>query len=218
MYDLPLFPLNTVLFPGMSLPLHIFEERYKLMVNHCVQTNRPFGVVLIKSGDEVGTSAETHGIGTTAHITNVERLSDGRMNVATVGTQRFRIAEYRHDLAYLHGIVEDFPLEGVGDTTLSAEISKLTRRLREYLDIFAKLGNVEIDQREFPTDPMTLAFLVAIIVRMPMEDKQNLLRIPTLAELVKTENHILWRESELLNVLIEQGQHWRNDDSPFSLN
>src|SRR5258708_12127045 len=80
--ELPLFPLsNTVLFPGMALPLHIFEERYKLMITECIRDSRPFAVVLIPSAHEVGPDATIHTVGTTAHISQVENLNDGRVNI-----------------------------------------------------------------------------------------------------------------------------------------
>ena len=77
--ELPLFPLNVVLFPGMSLPLHIFEERYKAMIGACSEHDTPFGVLLIKEGQEVGDPAEPFQVGTTARITEVQQLEDGRM-------------------------------------------------------------------------------------------------------------------------------------------
>src|SRR5512147_2655499 len=92
MYELPLFPLNTVLFPGMPISLHIFEPRYKLMIEQCIQIAQPFGVVLIREGVEaLGPSAEPHQIGCSAQITQVERLEDGRMNIVAVGVERFQI-------------------------------------------------------------------------------------------------------------------------------
>ena len=90
---LALFPLNTVLFPGMPLPLHIFEERYKIMIGRCIDEDRPFGVVLIQSGTEVGNPAVPHVVGTTALIAAVKRLEDGRMNLIAVGQERFRSLE-----------------------------------------------------------------------------------------------------------------------------
>ena len=81
MYELPLFPLNTVLFPGMPIKLHIFEERYKLMISRCYTEGQPFGVALIKSGNEVGRKAEPFLVGCTAVITELEPLPDGRMNI-----------------------------------------------------------------------------------------------------------------------------------------
>ena len=81
MLKLPLFPLRTVLFPGMPLALHIFEDRYKEMMRRCIERSSPFGVVLIKHGDEVGPAAEPYAIGCTARVVQVEPLPEGRMNL-----------------------------------------------------------------------------------------------------------------------------------------
>src|SRR5579864_9042638 len=89
---LPLFPLEqVVLFPGMSLPLRIFEERYKVMIGACQVTDQLFGVVLIKTGSEVGEPAEPERIGCTARMMRVDRLPDGRMHILTIGEQRFEL-------------------------------------------------------------------------------------------------------------------------------
>ncbi len=90
--SIPLFPLNTVLFPGQVLPLHIFEERYRRMIGQCIEKSWPFGVTLIQEGEEVGGLAKPFKVGTTARVTQVERLDDGRLNIISVGEMRFRIA------------------------------------------------------------------------------------------------------------------------------
>ena len=90
---LPLFPLNLVLFPGMDLPLHIFEERYRDMIGECLENDAPFGVVLIKNGPEVGARADPERIGTSTRILRSEILDQGRMNIMTRGQQRFEIEE-----------------------------------------------------------------------------------------------------------------------------
>src|SRR5918911_4180247 len=105
LYNVPVFPLNTVLFPSLPLPLHIFEERYKLMIGTCAVTDREFGVCLIKEGVEVGGPAEPYEVGTVARIAEVERMPDGRMNLMTFGTERFRIAELTQHEPYLIGRV-----------------------------------------------------------------------------------------------------------------
>src|SRR5215472_17731194 len=88
----PLFPLEqVVLFPGMSLPLRIFEERYKVMIGACQVTDQLFGVVLIRSGREVGEPAVPERVGCTARMLRVERIPDGQMHILTVGEQRFRL-------------------------------------------------------------------------------------------------------------------------------
>src|SRR5437867_720934 len=102
--EIPLFPLNTVLFPGMPLPLHIFEPRYREMIGVCSDEDRPFGVVLIREGMEVGEAAKPFEVGTMAKIIGIDRLNDGRMNIVTVGTRRFRVMSYATDRkAYIVG-------------------------------------------------------------------------------------------------------------------
>ena len=91
--ELPLFPLNLVLFPGMRLPLHIFEERYKTMIGECIDSNSPFGVLLIKEGAEAGGTAEPFRVGTTARITQNTQLDGGRLNILTIGEKRFQLIE-----------------------------------------------------------------------------------------------------------------------------
>src|SRR5258708_15079392 len=143
--ELPLFPLGTVLFPGMALPLHIFEERYKLMISECVRESRPFGVVLIRSGRETGADAKLYEVGTTAHITQVERLGDGRMNIATLGYNRFRITGTQRTKPYITGLVEDFPLLEQTNPESKRLAGKVAPLLQNYLNIFATLGNVELE-------------------------------------------------------------------------
>src|SRR4051794_27122666 len=100
MRRIPLFPLNVVLFPGMPLPLHIFEPRYQEMIRHCLQGDLLFGVCLIRSGVEVGGEAEPHSVGTTCETLSVTPLGEGRMSLATVGRDRFRILRLHHDQPY----------------------------------------------------------------------------------------------------------------------
>ena len=216
--ELPLFPLNTVLFPGMTLALHIFEERYKLMIGECLEETQPFGIVLIRSGSEIGTDTEFHPVGTTAHITQVERLPDGRLNILTLGYRRFKIQEVRHHRPYLVGLVEDYPLQAVENPASEPLVSDLTLMLQHYLDIFAKLGKVDLQMTELPKDAETLAFLIAIVLRTPMKDKQDLLNAPDLLTLLKSERRMLRREAQILKLLIENGLRWRDDPKPFSAN
>ena len=104
--ELPLFPLNLVLFPGMPLPLHIFEERYKKMIGDCLDSRSPFGVVLIREGQEVGGGAIPFRMGTSARILQVERMEDGRMNLITQGERRFQVVEMTQQMPHLVGQVE----------------------------------------------------------------------------------------------------------------
>src|SRR5210317_923979 len=92
--EIPLFPLNTVLFPGMMLPLNIFEPRYLEMINDCIEKKSPFGIVLTRSDKEAGGAATPHMIGTAARIKKVQHKEDGRMTIVVVGTRRFQVETF----------------------------------------------------------------------------------------------------------------------------
>jgi Lon protease-like protein len=90
--EIPLFPLRSVLCPGVALPLHIFEERYRLMISRCIERGEPFGVILLRQGREVGPiRGEVAAVGTTAAIRRAGTYPDGRLDILTVGQQRFRL-------------------------------------------------------------------------------------------------------------------------------
>lgn len=176
MYNLPLFPLNTVLFPDMPLPLHIFEERYKLMINRCRQEERPFGVVLIQSGEaQHGPLAIPHSVGCTAKIANVQELSEGRLFIMAIGQERFRIVSVNKDNPYLIGTVEKAPLQGETNARLPIATPQLHSLVVEYLQILSKIGKVEFDPTQIPTDPHSFLYLAASIIQLPLERKQSFL-------------------------------------------
>lgn len=126
---LPLFPLDTVLFPGAPLPLHIFEERYRLMISRCLEQKTPFGVVLIQSGEQVGGPATTYSIGTTAQIEKSERLDDGRYLIYTQGERRFRVQYALQRTPYIVASVALLPEEsGAGIVDQARELHALHER------------------------------------------------------------------------------------------
>jgi Lon protease-like protein len=99
--NIPLFPLGTVLFPKQYLPLHIFEERYKLMIGECLRDQSRFGVVLIRAGREAGGPAVPFETGTTARIVDMESLEGGRMNIKTIGERPFHITRITQQLRWI---------------------------------------------------------------------------------------------------------------------
>jgi uncharacterized protein len=214
--DLPLFPLNTVLFPGMVLPLHIFEERYKVMIDHCLKAERPFGVVLIREGQEVGSPALPHVVGTTALIANASQLQDGRMNIVTIGSERFRIRALRHDQPYLSGEAEPWPLDDAVDER-SRELAEPVRALfRHYLGLLVQAQGHRIEIEDMPGEARTLALLVAIALQLPMAQKQKLLARATIADMLRTEQAMLQREQLLLQHIIEtQTEQWEGGFSGY---
>jgi uncharacterized protein len=133
--DLPLFPLHTVLCPGIALPLHIFEPRYRRLVEQCLADEAPFGVVLIREGREVGPIPTSLArVGTTAEIRESRPLDDGRYEILVVGTERFTIEDVTTGPAeYLLGQVAALP-ERVEDPEAVARLAdRVSRRFVDYL-------------------------------------------------------------------------------------
>jgi len=201
MYDLPLFPLNTVLFPGMPLRLHIFEERYKLMIGRCYADGEPFGVTLIKSGREVGGRAQPFNIGCTAIITEVEPLADGQMNIVAIGSERFQIQSLKHDQPYLVGVVNDYPLINSDSASLPDTGRLLRPWVRRYLEILAEASDAQFDLGQLPRDPLRLAYLASFLLQIPASQKQNLLDIDDAEQLLTDLRDMYRREVTLLRAM-----------------
>jgi uncharacterized protein len=213
---LPLFPLHTVLFPGMPLPLHIFEPRYQAMIETCLNRQALFGVVLIRSGPEVGGPAEPHAIGTSASISRVERLPDGHLNIEVVGQERIKILALQHDEAYLTGTVENYPLDGVEDPPAHQSARALAPWLGRYLTLLGEAAGAPFDKKHLPNNPASLAYLAAIVVQIPLEEKQKLLSLHTAVELLDHERTIYRREVSLVRAILNTGQ--ADMDASFSEN
>jgi hypothetical protein len=146
--ELPLFPLHTVLCPGVALPLHVFEERYRAMVARCLREDSPFGVVLIRDGREVGGGpASIAKVGTVAEIREASRFSDGRYELLVVGTRRFRIESVAVGREpYLVGTVEllDDP---IGDTRAARDLTdRVTQRFVRYLGLVQPAEGEDADE------------------------------------------------------------------------
>jgi Lon protease-like protein len=202
--QLPLFPLkNVVLFPGMVLPLHIFEMRYREMINRCIDETLPFGVLLIQEGEEVGEDPLAHAIGTAARIMRVERLEAGRMNITAVGTQRFRVKEFHHDHSYATGTVEHLPFVNGGTKTAEELAHKIRPRIIEYVDLLGKASRQQLKLDRLPEEPTTLAFMVAIALQVSNEQKQTLLSLHGIPEMLAREVYLLSREVQLLQHMFD---------------
>ena len=170
--ELPLFPLNVVLFPGMRLPLHIFEDRYKRMISDCLAAEQAFGVALIHHGTEVGGRAETTSLGTTARILEVERLAEGRLNLVTVGVDRFRLVERLDDRLYPFGRVQLLPDR---DEPVPGELcARVTQRFRRYL-VGQGVPVPRADGLELPDEPLALSYVVGAALKLPARRRQLLL-------------------------------------------
>ncbi len=215
METLPLFPLNTVLFPGQLLPLHIFEPRYRQMIGECIQHGRAFGVVLIRSGEEVGAAAEPYTIGTTAHIVQVESDADGRMNILCVGQARFRIAELIYEKPYLTGQVTLWPWEPY--QTGDVDIDRIRRLLERYLHLLAELADNQLELT-LPDEPAALAHVAASVLQVELSEKQRLLTTASVSDLLNDIAEILQRELRAWQIVQASRQLSSDEASSFSLN
>ena len=213
---LPLFPLNTVLFPGMLLPLHIFEDRYRAMVNRCVDEEHPFGVLLIREGREVGGPTIPYEVGTTAIIAAVNKLADGRMSIIASGGERFRLRAIRQGLPYLVGDTEPWPLTGAASERARELVGPVRALFRQYLSLLAQAEGHKIDIEEVPSEPRMLALLIGIALQLPMPQKQRLLAQPTVARMLWAERAIMRRAQLLLSHIINtQAEQWEGGFSGY---
>jgi Lon protease-like protein len=220
--DLPLFPLNSVLFPGMPLNLHIFEERYKQMINYCLETKQPFGVVLIQEGREaLGPLAKPYTVGCTARITQVQPLAQGRMNLVAVGDERFRVLNLDTESeTYLMGQVETAPRTYVPSARLDTLGVKLHGYVIQYLEMLSSAGDVQYDPEQIPTTPIELANFAAYLIRVEADEKQRLLELNDLTSFVAGVKSLYSRENALLQTMITQAMRDEENGNPgpFSLN
>ena len=206
MYELSLFPLETVLFPGTPIHLHIFEPRYRKMMQRCISEDRPFGVVLIRRGLEAGADlAEPHPVGCTARIASVEPLPDGRMNLSGVGEECFRILELRHDQPYLVGQVEGLPIDRPHSIDMLRGARALAPWVRRYLAEISQLEpafELDLSGLQLPDDPMMLIYWAASLLQIPAREKQPLLEAQRAADLLEGVQRLYRRETALLGQML----------------
>ena len=218
MPSLPLFPLNTVLFPGMQLKLHIFEERYKLMINRCVEAKEPFGVVLIKQGREaLGPAPTPYAVGCAAAISQVQRLPLGRMNITAVGQRRFRIKTLDRSQPYLLGDV-DFFMPADDQPELIHRYSGFLRPLIiDYLETLSSSEDASFDPERIPHRPRSIAQIASILLQTDSLQKQQLLAMRSLSRLLRALIDIYRLETLLLRVRLSPPDKDFNI-GPFSSN
>jgi uncharacterized protein len=228
MFELPIFPLNTVLFPGMPLRLHIFEDRYKLMMKRVMETNHTFGVCMIRSGQEAnGPMADPYTIGCTARVIQTEPLADGHINMTVIGDERFHILRTGSTLPYMSAFVESLPLKSHHTIDVVRGTHVLRRRVNRYLALLARITdnedeaenldlNFDLTDLQLPEDPMMLIYLSAALLQVPPAEKQPMLEADTATLLLQHVQRIYRRELAVLPVLIDvsadqaRGSAWVN--------
>ncbi len=176
---IPIFPLSAVLFPQMILPLHIFEERYKLLLQDCLDANSRFGVALIKEGAEVGDPAVPCDVGTVARIRRVAPLDDGRFELLVQGERRFRIREITQWKPYEKALVS-YPGDIEGDPPMGLwEVEDIRDKAAAYLRTVLGLQGGWSARVDSPTDPVELSYYIASVTRGNPQERQAVLEAPS---------------------------------------
>ncbi len=209
MYDLSLFPLETVLFPGTPVHLHIFEPRYLDMIKRCLGENQLFGVALIRQGVEVGGPAEPYRVGCTARIIAVEQLDNGRINLTALGEERFRIHHLSHDRPYLVAHVEDWQLDRLHALDEQHDAHQLLPWVRRYLAQLAQadpLDELNLEKLQLPEDPLALLYWAAALLQIPPAEKQPLLEASSESDLLERIQRLYRRETSLLEHLLDTSE------------
>jgi uncharacterized protein len=199
---LPLFPLGTVLYPGMLLPLHIFEDRYRRLVRDLLEGPEPrrFGVIAIRKGRETGVDGiqSLYEIGCTATLRRVEEYQDGRFDLVTVGTQRFRLLALDQTLPYLQGEIEMLADEAVDAAAAAAAARAVQITFRAYLDALTEGGGATVRIEDLPDEPVLLSFIVAAAMVIDLPERQGLLDEPDVLRRLGAERAVLSRETAML--------------------
>jgi uncharacterized protein len=207
-HTLPLFPLGTVLFPGVPLPLRVFEQRYRQMVRDLLAGPAPgdFGVIAIRKGRETGAGGVSalYEIGCTAALRQVKEHDDGQFDLVCAGTSRFRLVRVDDSLPYLRGEVEQLA-EEAGD---EAAARLAARAVREgfcgYLKALSERGVTQANQvsaADLPGEPAALSYLVAALINVDLPHKQALLAEPDALSRLNAERALLSRETAILRTL-----------------
>jgi Lon protease-like protein len=183
--QIPLFPLpNLVLFPQVMLPLHIFEERYKLMVNRCIDKDEVFGLVQLRAGAQEEREDTIHNVGVTARVVQVERMDDGRMNILCAGEARFRVLEFTGRLPYWSASAELFEDVEEPSAQVQEAYQEVARLYKLAFELGARMRAVQPGEPAVPESPVGLSYMVSYVLDIDPLEKQRLL------EMISTEERL----------------------------
>ena len=204
---MPMFPLGSVLLPGGVLPLHVFEPRYRALVEACVAAeDHEFGVVLIERGHEVGGGDERRDVGTVARMVQVAQTEDGRYAVISVGTHRVRVKAWLPDDPYPLADVDDWPDDEPDDPAVDALVAELTPRVRRAAALALELGDPVGDpQSELSDDALVASYQLAALAPLSVVDRFDLLCAAGPAERLRLLRDRLDDVEALLQFRLDEG-------------
>ncbi|HEV2661327.1 MAG TPA: LON peptidase substrate-binding domain-containing protein, partial [Ktedonobacteraceae bacterium] len=191
--ELPLFPLNLVLFPGTVSPLHIFEMRYRQMIVDCQRDEKPFGIVLARPESE-HLNEKPYSVGTMVEIRNLDRLEDGRYTLMAVGTKRFRIVGERRDKPYLSGLVELYEDDAEPERIWLPAMQQARDLFGEYLGMLLEASEDKNVEAHLPDEAEELSYFIAYFLDIQEERKQQFLELTSTRQRLQEEVAILRRE------------------------
>jgi Lon protease-like protein len=215
----PMFPLGSVLVPGMVLPLHVFEPRYRALVRDCLAGDREFGVVLIERGSEVGGGDVRTDVGTMARILQVDETPDGRFAVGAVGVRRIRVDAWLDDDPYPRAEISDWPepdapdrVDDPGDAgdpgggDVRELIAACAALLRRTAALQAELGEPAPPlDLELAEAPLVAGYQGTALAPVGPMDRQELLAAPSVRARLERLHALLTDAVELLEARLGSG-------------
>ena len=207
---LPLFPLNTVLFPKTSLPLRIYEPRYKDMISACLENGTPFGVCLIQEGKEHSGIALPHVLGTLAEIKKAEHKANGDIHITVEGSKRFRLVEeLKRSPTWLAKV--EILQEPVGDQDATRDAKEeLRAAMSRYANLYYLLTSKQLMFEKYFRDPVRLSYYLADLLELENDEKQALLEAPDAATRLEIERELLPMQNRKLEEFWGEHKFSRN--------
>ena len=205
--QLPIFPLNTVVFPGASVPLHVFEERYRALVHHLLaipdRSMRLFGIVAIREGYEVGShgAQSMHRVGCVVQLTSVERYDDGRFDIEVVGRSRMRLQGIDPTGPFLVGEVDTLVERTRKGLDAAHEAARTLETFDEYRRRLEELSAVDVGAGELPHDPEFLSYALAATCLLTQQERQALLEAECSLDRLVMLRHALREEMRAMRAI-----------------
>jgi len=201
---LPMFPLNTVVFPGMSVPLHVFEDRYRMLVRHLLEVEDPaarvFGTVAIREGYEVGDhgAQSVYRVGCVLQLTEADRRSDGTYDIVAVARERLKLEQMERGVDFPQGVVAVLP-----EPEVEVPQELLDKARATFTAFRAAMAELQGDpfSGTLPRDPDYLAWTLSALTPLPMAERQSLLEAEDATERLVLVTRLLTEELRAINVI-----------------